>query len=354
MKLLHVYPTFAVGGAQARFVAIANHFGARYQHVIVAMDGVTTCRERLAPELAVRIVEAGNVKGDLPGNLRRFRTILRLERPDCLVTSNWGSIEWAMAATGLGLRHVHMEDGFGPEERMRQIPRRVWTRRLVLRNREVLVPSRVLHRIATETWKLPQRRVHYIPNGIDLGRFSPGQGRAGEVVIGTVAALRGEKNLTRLIRAFAAMSAPTRLLIVGDGPERGALVALAAELGVAARVSFAGNQVDTAPFYRQFDIFALSSDTEQMPLSLLEAMAAGLPVVSTDVGDVRAMLAAENAAQVVPLEVQAMTSALNELANNQDLRTRLGQANRNAAEENFSDTTMFTAHAALYEAARSA
>lgn len=350
MKLLHVYPTFAVGGAQARFVAIANHFGQRWRHVIVAMDGVTTCRERLDPGLDVELLDPGVVKGDTLGNLRRFRAVLQAQRPGCLVTSNWGSIEWAMAATGTGIRHVHMEDGFGPEERTQQIPRRVWTRRVVLWRREILVPSRVLYRMATETWRLPSRRVHYVPNGIDLTRFAPRRaGRAGELVIGTVAALRAEKNIARLLRAVAAMRYVARLVIVGGGPERGMLEALAGELGIADRVCFAGHQADTAGFYDEFDIFALSSDTEQMPLSVLEAMGSGLPVVSTDVGDVSGMVAAENRDLVVPQEAAALAAALDRLAGDDALRATLGTANRRKAEQDYSDETMFQTHARLYE-----
>ena len=193
-------------------------------------------------------------------------------------------------------RHVHIEDGFGPEERDRQTPRRVLIRRLVLARSTVVLPSRNLQRIATTIWRLPPARVRYIPNGIDLERFAAARTRRRAAntppVIGTVAALRAEKNLARLLRAFAAVDQPARLVIVGDGPERPALEAWRASLGLAERVEFAGHIDDPAPIYAGFDVFALSSDTEQMPLSVIEAMAAGLPVATTDVGDVRAMLAA--------------------------------------------------------------
>ena len=132
------------------------------------------------------------------------------------------------------------------------------------------------------------------------------------MVIGTVAALRAEKNIARLIRALARLpaAAPARLVIVGDGPERAALEALAVAEGVGGRVEFAGHCADPAPLYAGFDIFALSSDTEQMPLSVLEAMASGLPVAATDVGDVAAMLDAANRPYVVAREDGALADAL--------------------------------------------
>ena len=348
--LLHVYSTFAVGGPQVRFAALANRFGREFRHAIVAMDGNTACRERLDPGLDVTFPQVEIRKGDTLGNRRRFRAVLAAMRADALVTSNWGSIEWAMANTPTLVRHLHVEDGFGPEERDRQQPRRVWTRRLLLRRATVAVPSQVLFRLATEVWRLPRGHVHYVPNGIDLARFAVPR-RANDVpVIGTVAALRPEKNLGRLIRAFAAVRAqrPCRLVIAGGGPERAGLEALAAELGVAADVTFPGHVADTPALYAGFDVFALSSDTEQMPLSVLEAMAAGLPVASTDVGDVRAMLAPENGAQVVAQDEALLAAALAALLEDIPLRGLLGAANRRRAEAAFDQEAMFAAWHALF------
>jgi glycosyltransferase involved in cell wall biosynthesis len=347
--LLHVFPTFAVGGAQMRLVAIANRFGPRLRHSIVALDGTTTARTLLRPDLAVAFPAIDARKGDTLGNVRRFAAALRALGPDLLVTHNWGAIEWAMANALVGRRHVHIEDGFGPEEQARQLPRRALTRRLVLRRAMVVLPSRTLWRIATEVWRLPARRVRYIPNGIDLARFRPAAPTARDVpVIGTVAGLRAEKNLPRLLRAFAALPAPARLRIVGDGPERPALAALAAALGMAERVEFTGAMADPAPAYRGFDLFALSSDTEQMPLSVLEAMASGLAVAASDVGDVAAMLAEANRRFVVARDDAALAAALAALLADPTLRRALGTANRARAEAEFDQQAMFAAYAELF------
>jgi glycosyltransferase involved in cell wall biosynthesis len=351
-RLLHVYATFATGGPQTRFAAIANRYGRRWHHAILAMDGNLGCRERLCADLDLSFPDVEIRKGDTLGNLRRFRACLREFRPDALITSNWGSIEWAMAATGTGIRHVHVEDGFGPEERGAQIGRRVLLRRLLLRRRLVVVPSRVLYRIATETWRLSPARVCYIPNGIDLARFAPRESWGdGVPVIGTVAALRPEKNLARLLRAFAAArrSHPARLVIVGDGPERTALERLSGELGIAADVTFAGHRPDPSGALAGFDIFALSSDTEQMPMSVLEAMASGLAVAATDVGDVREMLAPENAPQVVPLNAEALAWALQRLLADPAARRAVGAANRAKAERDYDQEAMFAAYAAVFD-----
>jgi glycosyltransferase involved in cell wall biosynthesis len=350
--MLSVFSTFAVGGPQVRFATLANRLGPAFRHAIVAMDADHGCAERLEPGLDIAWPAVPIRKGDTLANLRAFRQALRRIRPDVLVTYNWGAIEWALANLLPLVRHIHIEDGFGPEEQAGQIPRRVWTRRLALRRSTVVVPSRTLWRIATEQWRLPERRLRYIPNGIDLGRFAPRSGGGGSgVTIGTVAALRAEKNLARLLRAFARLPGGigARLLIVGDGPERPTLEAQAETLGIAGRVTFAGHVADPAPLYGTFDLFALSSDTEQMPLSVLEAMAAGLPVASTDVGDVRAMLAEANAAHVVSRQDDAaLAGALRRLAENPALRQALGAANRAKAERDFDERAMVQAYGALF------
>jgi len=349
--LLHVFPTFAAGGAQVRFATLANRLGGTFRHAVFSMDGNYEARARLDPALDIRFPKVRVVKGDTLGNLRRFRAALRDLRPNLLVTSNWGSIEWALARIGMGVPHLHMEDGFGPEERARQIPRRVLARRVLLRRSTVVVPSVLLERLALEVWRLLPARLRRIPNGVDLARFAAARApHDGPVVIGTVAALRAEKNIARLIRALARLpaTAPARLVIVGDGPERAALEALAVSAGAGGRVEFAGYRSDPAPLYVGFDIFALSSDTEQMPLSVLEAMASGLPVVSTDVGDVAAMLDEANRPYVVPLEDAALADALAALVARSDLRAALGAANRARFEANFTEAGMVAAWRDLF------
>jgi glycosyltransferase involved in cell wall biosynthesis len=347
--LVHAFPTFAVGGAQVRFAAIANHFGAGFRHIVVSLDGNLACRERLDPQLDVTFPSVVATKNAMLANTWRFRRLLRQWNPDVLVTYNWGAIEFALANIVPVTRHLHVVDGFGPEERSTQIPRRVQMRRLALSRTPVVLPSRNLVRIAQDVWKLPARVIRYVPNGIDLGRFATdGALRdTSNPVIGVVAALREEKNIARLVRAFARLPSG-RLLIVGDGPERAALMALAESLGVADRVRFAGHHQDTAGFYAQFDVFALSSDTEQMPLSVIEAMASGLPVVSTAVGDVPLMVAVQNAPFITPLDDSALGAALAVMAGNPAIRHAVGVANLAKAQRDFDQAAMFDAHGALW------
>src|SRR5688572_717540 len=130
--LLHVFSTFNVGGPQIRFVQIANHFGRKYRHRIVAVDGATDAFQRLSPDLDAALITVPYRRGALLANIATFRNEIRRLHPDVLITSNWGAIEWAMANMGGRTRHLHMEDGFGRDEADRQVARRVWIRRFVL------------------------------------------------------------------------------------------------------------------------------------------------------------------------------------------------------------------------------
>jgi glycosyltransferase involved in cell wall biosynthesis len=310
--LLHVFPSFATGGAQVRCTAVINRFAGRWRHAIVALDGDLSCCERINPALDVIYPSVLLPKRDTLRARHRARDALREIAPSTLITTNWGSIEWAMANVPSLVRHVHIEEGLGPDEVSRQFARRIWTRRVVLRHSTVAVPSHGLDRMARDVWHLPPHRLRLIPNGVDLARFgTPAPrpiGGSEPLVIGTVAALRVEKNIGRLLQAFQIVRQATsaRLVIVGDGPERPKLEAQAGTLGIEKDVEFVGHMAQPEKAFARFDVFVLSSDTEQMPLSVLEAMAARLPVASTDVGDIRLMVAPENAAFIVPKETRAL------------------------------------------------
>jgi len=361
--LLHVFPTFAVGGAQMRFVQLANHFGRNYRHVIVSMNKNTEAFAGLSGELDARVLDVPVERGKTWPNLKTFRRVLKDVQPDLLVTSNWGSIEWALANYDGLAPHLHMEDGFGPEEVSRQIPRRVWTRRLALRRSVVMLPSMTLHRMARDVWRLPKQRMAHVANGVDCERFgigadhafAAGKGLFGDdPVIGTVAALRVEKNLSRLLEAFAliARRRPARLVIVGGGAELRGLEARARELGVADRVIFTGACAEPERLLPSFAVFALSSDTEQMPVSVLEAMAAARPVVATDVGDVRNMVSEENRPFIVARDAAALAEAIDALLEDPARAKRIGAANARRAREAFDQSLMFAGWRQLFDAVR--
>ena len=309
--MLHVFPTFDLGGSQRRTVDLMNVFKKEERHIVVPIDGRRGATARLDPDVRIEYRECVIRPSSRPAldNWWRLRRLLGDVRPDLLLTYNFGALEAALANRLLPIcRHIHFEDGFGPEEADgRQLPRRVWLRRLALSgNSIIVVPSRTLERIALEAWRFKADRVHYVPNGIDIERFArakpyPGLRRSDqECLIGSIGVLRPEKRLDRLLRIFAKLETQqsTRLVIAGDGPERARLESMARELQINDRVTFTGFIDAPETILAALDVFAITSDTEQMPYSLLEAMAASLPIVATDVGDIKAMLPKASQASV--------------------------------------------------------
>ena len=170
--------------------------------------------------------------------------------------------------------------------------------------------------------------------------------RVDALLVGTLAGLRPVKNIPRLVRAVAAHRDRLQLVVVGEGPDRDAILAEAAAQGLD-DLHLAGFMDRPWRFVGLFDIFALSSDSEQFPISLVEAMAAGLPAASMDVGDVANMVAPENRPFVVPDEA-GLAGALGALAADAGLRSRLGAANRQRAERDYAEQCMVDAYARLY------
>lgn len=344
-----------------RLVAMANHWGKKYRHTIIAMDGVYDCAEKFEPGIDFDLHKLEFTKGATRENVVLFWKKLKEWRPDLLITYNFGSIEWALANFFAQHPQIHIEDGFGPEEAGgRQLARRAWLRRAgLLFGKHLVVPSNNLLQLATQNWLLPERKVSFIANGIDVARFAnenpDTEGplfprRDDEIIIGTLGALRPEKNLPRLVRAFAMLDAfpNARLVIAGSGGAEEDAKRQAQELGISERVTFTGHIVKPERAYRLFDIFALSSDTEQMPLSVLEAMAAGLPVAAIDVGDVKRMLPLECTPYVYGCFDDELATSLAQLCADAGLRRKLGAANASHARKHYSLARMCDEYDALF------
>ena len=123
--LLHAFSTFELGGSQARFVQLANAFGPGYRHLIVAMDGRMMAGDRLGPSVNWQPMDIENRRGGALANRSAYRDALLDWQPDMLFSYNWGAIEWAAGNLPQRVPHVHVEDGFGPGEAQRQLPRPV-------------------------------------------------------------------------------------------------------------------------------------------------------------------------------------------------------------------------------------
>lgn len=296
------------------------------------------------------------------GLLLRLRRLLRRERIAVVHAHDLQSATYGFLAGRLArvpaILTVH---GLGSFRQRRAAWLLPWLGRRLHR---VVFVGHWLQRVAAEEFHLRPRRPLVVHNGVDPAAFCPGPPEAalraelrldaGAPVVGSVGNLRAVKDYPCLLRAFAAVRArvPNALLVLaGDGPERPALEALAGELGIEASVRFAGRRTDVPRLLRLFDVFALSSQTEGIPVALLEAMATGLPAVVTDTGGNPEVAVEGETAALVPVGApERLAEALAGLLAEPGRRRAWGEAARRRVEAEFSLDRMVRAYEAIYDA----
>jgi glycosyltransferase involved in cell wall biosynthesis len=205
-------------------------------------------------------------------------------------------------------------------------------------------------RFLVETEKFPRERVIVIPNGVDTDRFAPvpdAESFRQELSIGPtdpvvtiVAALRPEKNhamFLRVARRIADAMPMTRFLIVGDGPCRIDLESQSHQLQLSQSVQFLGSRDDVPRILTASDVFVLTSHNEANPVSILEAMSIGRPVVATNVGSIHEVLDEDRTGQPVPPgDEKRLAQAVLELLRNPLQAKAMGAAARESVLRNWS------------------
>lgn len=363
--ILHLHSTFSAGGKELRCVQLINAFGPGVEHSIVSADPARIEAARLiSPKITVHCPAKFPSLMGKPSPRRQYGIAKAMKPFDLVLTYNWGSMDAPMAHTlfeqALGLPPlIHHEDGFNEDEQVKLNWKRNWWRRIGLgRASALVVPSERLEEIALDIWQQPLGRVKNIPNGIDVKAFSkkPKEDalrgvikRKGEKWVGTLAGLRPVKNLPAMVRAFSKLPDPWQLVIVGDGPEKETILNEAGRLNISHRVHLPGFAPNPANYVGLFDIFALSSLSEQFPISLIEAMAAGLPIATPAVGDIANMVSEANEPYIVPAgDEEALGWALEALGNDEKGAKAVGEANRLKALANYEEKVMIDTYRRLY------
>jgi glycosyltransferase involved in cell wall biosynthesis len=231
------------------------------------------------------------------------------------------------------------------------------------RSRAVVAVSRdIASGVCAGNWADPSR-LHTVLNGVDLDQFQPGSDRdpvrralgisPGARVLGTVARLSPEKDQATLLRAFRQLARElpsAHLMLVGDGALRSELERLARDLGLAERTHFLGERRDIASLLRAMDVFCLPSLTEGTSLTLLEAMATGLPVVATAVGGNPEVVADQVSGLLVkPGEPDQLAHALLCVFQDGQWARRLGHAGREIVRQRYSMQAMVERYAGIYQ-----
>jgi sugar transferase (PEP-CTERM/EpsH1 system associated) len=367
--IAHVLYRLDTGGMERIVVSLIHATRDRYRHAVITLSGFGALREEIEDTVSACVSLDKRPGKDWGCYLRLWR-VLRSLQPDLVQTYNLGTLDMAPIVRLSGVRRlVHAEHG-------RDAADPDGTERRYHRLRRIVAPFISRHVAVSadlQTW-LTQRvgiradKVVYIPNGVDLavyyagaavrndarpllGNFAP----PGSVLFANVARLDAVKDHAGLLAAFRRLRQMpngdnARLVIAGDGPERPALDKQVAELGLGDAVRLLGNRRDVAQLLAECDVFVLSSIAEGMPVTVLEAMAAGLPVVSTDVGGVASVVTDGATGTLVRAsDANALAAAMAAYAASTDRRRQHGAAGRARAVAHFSLAAMVSAYVRLYD-----
>lgn len=355
MRILYVVPSFGLGGMEKIICAVINNATNNQRHAILTLDGcasalnwVTNTRVEIIP------FQKANSRRSFFISLY---DVLRDIKPDLLMTYNWGATDAIWLGRLVGISNiVHHEHGFNADEGFSTSWHRDFVRSIVYRLvSKVVVVSHELEAMLQDRLRLSATLITRIPNGIDTSLFSPNENERRQmrqslgyqdshVVIGFSGRLDPVKNLNLLFDIFSRCAPHAyhlRLLIVGDGPEKEQLEARCKAAGIDPYVNFVGQQTQVLPYLRAMDVFLLTSLCEQMPLTVLEAMGVGMPVIATRVGELPYIIDDGIAGFIrdrnAPIEafVQPLRSLLCA-----SQRKRLGDAARKKVIEQFQLKTM--------------
>lgn len=315
---------------------------------------------------AIKVHVLDKREGLDPRLILRLRRLLVDQRIQVLHTHNYAAwLYGVMSTIGLsGVEVVHTEHSKVGHHWRRRILEYVLSR---VTPKIVAVSDDVAQGLIRQIG-VPSERVRVIRNGVNTERYRHDPIRrqkyrdsfgisADSMVFGTLARLVPVKNHALLIDAFAEIlphMPGATLILAGDGPERRALEQQVRRLQLAEeKVKFIGNTTEPEGFLNALDIYAISSLSEGMNLTILEAMASGLPVVATNVGGNPQVVSHQESGFLVNSgDIDAMAQALTALACSADLRKRYGERGRQIVEMSFSQARTLDEYIELYRPAR--
>lgn len=358
LRVMHVIYRFQEGGAERVVLNIAAGLrGSTIESSICSTVPASPMKTLLEPDIA--LFECRRRPGNDPFFVWQLYQLLRRQRPHILQTHSWGTLCEGLIAGRMARVPIiiHLEHGTLQTKKYQvRIQHWAWPQA----DRLLAVCSRLADRMA-DTMIVPRPGIRIIRNGVDLGRFQ-GQRRnearlrlglpRDTLVVGTAGRLADVKDhgtLLEALRLLATDRVPFLGVIAGDGPLKSALESRILTLGLQDRVRLLGHRPDVETVLAALDIFVLSSQSEGLPMAILEAMASGLPVISTRVGGVDEVVEEGRTGLLVePRSPEALAKAIGCLAGDRERRSQMGAAGCALARREFSLEAMVANYERLY------
>ena len=334
MKILQVIPYFCFGGAETMCENLTYALmKAGHEVCVVSLYGERTPISRRMEEAGVRIRYLDKKLGLDVSMVPKLFRIMKQERPDAVHT-HLDVIKYAVAAARLaGVKHcVHTVHNVAEKEAEGRLQKTVNALYFRLGWSTPVALSPEVQRTILSFYGMDADRVPVIYNGIDLSRCIPKEDyRTGETVnllhIGRFNAQKNHAGLLKMFHKLKDSHPECRLSLIGDGELRQEMEAYAQELGIGDSVRFLGSQSNVYPYLREADLFVLPSHYEGMPMTIIEAMGTGLPIVAAEVGGIPDMLT-NGESGFLTREEASFLEACEALIADEALRTRLGRQAR--------------------------
>ena len=373
--IVHVVHGFAVGGLENGLVNLVNRMPAqRWRHAIVSLTRVSGRFAERVQRSDVQYIELDKGPGHLVRDYPRLYRLFRQLRPALVHTRNLAALEASVPAWAAGVPvRIHGEHGWSREDPDGRSRRYRYVRRLYrpFVSRYVALSCHLEDYLERRVGVRAQH-ISQIYNGVDTECFRPAEARqpiAGcpfddpeDFVVGWVGRMDPVKDVPGLLGAFSqalqrssAVARHLRLVLVGDGPMRAAIMEIIARQGLGERVWLAGERADVAQLMRGFDCFVLPSLGEGISNTMLEAMATRLPVIATRVGGNGELVEPGMTGLLVPpSDSAALAEALLRYFADRAMARRHAKAARRVAEARFSLNRMVADYCNLYETALAA
>ena len=367
--VVHVIYRLDVGGLETLLIECINRMPSeRYRHAIICLTTSSAFAKKIsAPNVAV--YELHKAPGLSLATHTDFYKLIRRLKPAIVHTYNLAAIEYHLMAALAGVPvRIHAEHGRDAADPHGKNRKHNLLRRLISPLLHKFIPVSVdLQNWLQHVVGIPARKLQLVPNGVDTDQFSapdqdgtapsPFPFPSDSIVLGTVGRLQAVKDHQCMVTAFAQLrkrspdlSHRLRLVIIGDGPCNAALHQQVRALGLQDVVWLPGSRDDIALLMRHLSVFVMSSIAEGTPMTILEAMASGLPVVATQVGGIPEVVQPNHSGMLVPAQdPQALANAMAIYCTQPALARQHGAQGRAQVEAHFSIKTTVAAYLALYD-----